>query len=409
VRGLAGCRVGGGGGQRGRVTRDESRMPTRPTRSLVAAALAVPLVLTAAPAAAGSADAVAPAARTAAPDRDLREALDALVDAGATGADLRLDDGRRTARLAAGLARLEPPARLRPGARVRVGSVTKTFVATVVLQLAAERRLRLEDTVEQHLPGLVPDGGRITLRMLLGHTSGLFDVVRDQAFFTGVLTDPLREYTPRELIAIATAHDTVFEPGDGWGYSNTNYLLLGLVVERVTHRPVADAVRKRIIEPLGLRDTRQPGRDPELRGRFAHGYLPPALTGRPGYTDITRLSPTALGAAGDLVSTPDDVRRFFRALLGGRLLPPRWLAEMKRTTEARPGWGYGLGLYRMETPCGPVWGNDGGAPGYETVAWNDESGRRGFVLTIPTMPDDAIETAEDAALDTLACRILGAS
>jgi D-alanyl-D-alanine carboxypeptidase len=390
-------------------------MPTRPTRSLAAAALALPLALTAAPAALGSAAAepaapaapVSPAATPATPpDRDLRDALDALVGAGATGAELRLDDGRRTTRLAAGLARLDPPARLRPDARVRVGSVTKTFVATVVLQLAAERRLRVDDTVEQHLPGLVPDGDEITLRMLLGHTSGLFDVVSDQAFFAGVLTDPLREYTPRQLVAIATAHDAVFDPGERWGYSNTNYILLGLVVEQVTRRPVDDAVRRRIIEPLGLRDTRQPGRDPELRGRFAHGYLPPALTGRPGYTDITRLSPTALGAAGDLVSTPDDVRRFFRALLGGRLLPPRRLAEMKRTREARPGWDYGLGLYRMDTPCGPVWGNDGGAPGYETVAWNDESGRRGFVLAIPTMPDDAIETAEDAALDTLACRIL---
>jgi len=243
--------------------------------------------------------------------------------------------------------------------------------------------------------------------MLLGHTSGIFDVVEDRAFFDAVLTDPLREYTPRQLVAIATAHDTVFEPGTDWGYSNTNYVLLGLVVEGVTHRPLESVVRRRIIEPLHLRDTRLPGRDPELRGRFAHGYLPPALTGGAGYRDFTRLSPTALWAGGDLVSTPDDLRTFYRALLSGRLLPPRLLAQMKETRPTDRSFDYGLGLYRKETPCGTVWGNDGGVPGYDTVAWNDESGRRGFALAIPTFPDDAIDAAQATALDTAACRMLG--
>ncbi len=356
--------------------------------------------------------AVAPATATAHPpggvptDADLRAALAGIVAAGATGAALRVDDGRGTTRLAAGAGRLDPPEPLRPGARVRAGSLTKTFVATVVLQLAAERRLRLDDTVERWLPGLVPGGDGITLRQLLNHTSGLFDVVEDEAFFRGVLTDPLREYTPRQLVGIATAHPPVFAPGTGWGYSNTGYILLGLVLERATHRSVPALLRERITGPLGLRDTFLPDRSPDIPGVHAHGYLPPALTGG-AYRDITRVSPTALGTAGALVSTPDDLRRFYRALLGGHLLRPAQLAEMRTTAEAGPGYGYGLGLYTRTTPCGRIWGNDGGAPGYETIAWNDASGRRGFVLAIPTMPDDAIEAAEDAAITVATCRMLG--
>ena len=339
-------------------------------------------------------------------DHHLQQALDDVVAAGATGVVLRIDDARRTKRLVAGDARLEPRVGMRPGARLRVGSVTKTYLATLVLQAAGERRLRLDDTVERWLPGLVPDGEDITLRQLLNHTSGLFDVVEDQDFFRAVLTDPLREYTPRQLVRIATAHPPLFEPGDGWGYSNTGYLLLGLVLERATHRSVSQLLRERITEPLGLDHTFLPVRSPDIPGFHAHGYLPPSLTGD-GYVDITRISPTALGSAGAVVSTPYDVRRFFRALLGGHLLGPAQLQEMKQTVEVRPGYDYGLGLYSQETPCGRVWGNDGNAPGYETFAWNDETGRRGLVLSVTTQPDDAIEAAEEAAVEAAACRMLG--
>ncbi len=338
-------------------------------------------------------------------DHHLQRSLDHVVAAGATGVVLRVDDGRRTLRLASGAAQLEPRVAMRPGAGLRIGSVMKTFLSTLVLQAAGERRLRLDDTVDRWLPGLVPRGEGITLRQLLNHTSGIFDVVKDEEFFRAVLTDPLREYTPRQLVRIATAHPPLFEPGDGWGYSNTGYLLLGLVIEKATHRSVSHLLRERITEPLRLDHTFLPVRSPDIPGFHAHGYLPPSLTGD-GYVDITRISPTALGSAGALVSTPYDVRRFFRALLGGRLLKPSLLAEMKETVEVRPGYDYGLGLYSQETRCGRVWGNDGNAPGYETFAWNDESGRRGFVLSVTTQPDDTIETAEEAAVEIAACRML---
>ncbi len=339
-------------------------------------------------------------------DDDLRAALRGVVAAGASGVSLRVDDDRTTTRLAVGAARLDPPVQLRPGAKLRVGSITKSFVATVVLQLAGEYRLDLDDTVERWVPGLVPDGDHITLRQLLNHTSGLFDLLDDKAFLPGVLADPLRKYTPRELIAIATAHPPVFAPGTDRAYSNTGYLVLGLVVEHVTQQPIQTVVSERIIRPLGLRDTSLPARSPEIRGYHAHGYLPPALTGS-GYVDITRVSPTVLGSAGALISSPHDLRTFFRALLSGRLLPPAQLAEMKRFVAVKPGYAYGLGLYTKMTPCGRIWGNDGNAPGYETTVWNDETGRKGFVLGIPTQPDAAINAAQDAALTVAACRLLG--
>ncbi|MCW2756429.1 MAG: hypothetical protein JWO46_175, partial [Nocardioidaceae bacterium] len=247
----------------------------------------------------------------------------------------------------------------------------------------------------------------ITLRQLLQHRSGLYDVVHDQDFFHAVFTDPLREYTPRQLVGIATAHPPVFSPGAGFNYSSTNYILLGLVLQRATHRSVPALVRDRIARPLGLRHTYLPRTSPRIPGFHAHGYLPPSLTGADDYTDITRISPTALGFAGALVSTQRDLRRFYQALLGGRLLRPAQLAQMRTTLNVRDGYDYGLGLYRQRTACGRVWGHDGNAPGYETYAWNDRSGRRGFVLTVTTQPDDKIGAAESAALEVASCRMLG--
>ena len=395
-----------------------NRSPARVGRGalVLLVGVAVSLALATAPTAAVAAPPAPTAARPGVPtDRDLRAALDAVVAAGASGVSLRVDDGRRTVRLAAGAARLEPRVPMRPDARLRVGSITKTFVATTVLQLAGEHRLSLDDAVARWLPGLVPDGDRITLRQLLDHTSGIFDYTEDDEFLTALFADPLREYTPRQLVGIATSHPPNFPPGTSWSYSNTGYVILGLVVERVTHRPVAEVLHRRIIRPLHLRDTLLPTRFPDIPGYHAHGYVPPSLSdqlppprGVPHqYVDVTRISPTAAGAAGALISNPDDLRTFYRALLSGRLLRPAQLAEMKTMVELGSGSGYGLGLYSLSTPCGQIWGHDGGIPGYVTIAWNDETGRRGLTLGLPTEIDEAIGTAFDAALTTATCRMLG--
>jgi len=304
----------------------------------VAAGLAVPLAVGIAPAATAAPTATTATKPGVPTDRDLRAALDAVVAAGASGVSLRVDDGRRTVRLAAGAARLQPRVPMRPEARLRVGSITKTFVSTAVLQLAGEHRLSLDDSVERWLPGLVPDGDGITLRQLLNHTSGIFNYTDDEAFITALLSDPLREYTPRQLVGIATSYPPNFPPGTSWSYSNTNYVILGLVVERVTHRPVAEVLRQRIIRPLHLRDTLLPTRFPDIPGYHAHGYVPPSLSdqlppprGVPNqYVDTTLISPTAAGPAGALISNPDDLRTFYRALLSGRLLRPAQQAELTR-------------------------------------------------------------------------------
>ena len=361
---------------------------------------------------------------TAAPDavaapqpgtEELQAALDGVVAAGATGISLRVDDGHHTIRLASGAARLDPRVPMRPDARLRVGSITKTFVSTVTLQLVGEGRLSLDDTVERWQPGLIPNGADITVRQLLNHTSGIFNYTDDEAFIQSLLAHPLRAHTAHELVAVATAHPPVFAPGTSWSYSNTNYIVVGLILERVTHQSVSSLLRQRIIGPLRLHDTVYPTRSPNIPGYHAHGYLPPTLSdlfpppwgGQDRYVDISRFSPTVTGAAGALISNPDDLRRFYRALLSGRLLRPAQLAEMKTMIELDPGFGYGLGLYTAETPCGRIWGHDGSVPGYTTIAWNDESGRRGMVVGLPTEQDEAIAAAFDTVLATAACRVFG--
>src|SRR4051794_27386473 len=170
------------------------------------------------------------------PDRAaLRAALDQIVATGATAALARVDSPAGSWHGASGVVELGHPGRPQPGGRFRVGSITKTFVATVVLQLVGEGRLRLDDTLERWLPGAVPNGARITIRNLLQHTSGVFD-------YTDILFAPVEAVLrgrshpsrPGDRVALAAAQPPVFEPGTSWAYSNTNYILLGLIVRRAT-------------------------------------------------------------------------------------------------------------------------------------------------------------------------------
>ncbi|CAM5675101.1 serine hydrolase domain-containing protein [Streptomyces violaceorubidus] len=253
--------------------------------------------------------------------------------------------------------------------RYRVGSITKTFVATVLLQLEAEGRLWL-DTVDEWLPGLVTghghDGGRITLRRLLEphqrrlRLHGRQGFARDHFLKDGFFEHRYDTVTPRELVAIAMAHEPDFVSGASWNYSNTNYVLAGLVIEEATGRPYGDEVRRRIIEPLGLRATSIPGTRtglPEPSSR-AYSKLAPTATG-PTY-DVTRLNPSIAGASGEAVSSSADLNRFYTALFRGRLLPAKQLAEMTTTVPAREGADYGLGLIKRRLDCGvTVWGHAG--------------------------------------------------
>jgi D-alanyl-D-alanine carboxypeptidase len=323
----------------------------------------------------------------------LDEVVDRLVRQGAPGAIALVRTSAGVDRAAAGLARITPPLAMTATDRFRIASVTKTFVATLVLQLATEGRLRLSDPLARWLPGLVPNGQSITLRDLLAHTSGLFDYDADRGWITQRIARPARVWSARELIAVAVKHPPLFRPGTSWSYSNTNYVLLGLVVEAATRHSLGQELRKRIFYRLGLRATSYPPRA-SMPGRVAHGYLgsAPGLPIAPGrLVDVTSaVSPSSWGA-GQIVSNGDDVTRFLAALFRGRLLSPVQLAAMKkRVTTVHLEQGvpvehtadYGLGLSIERTPCGTAYGHDGDIPGYRNLAWASSDGRRAISVMV---------------------------
>ncbi|MER7639025.1 serine hydrolase domain-containing protein [Streptomyces sp. NPDC126522] len=355
-----------------------------------------------------------------------------VVDAGAPGALVRVDDGHGKA---ASIARQASWARtdhtLTVNDEFRVGSNTKTMVATVILQLVAEHRLQLTDPVEKWLPGLIPNGSAITVRMLLNHTSGLYNIIPGDAdvlkTFTG---QDARQWTPEELIAAGVRHDPLFPPGTQYSYSNTGYIALGLVAEKATGHSLRDLIQERIAGPLHLKSTYVvDGSDRTVSPRLTHGYEPdashlapvlwpgiPAGTAfagpaRPaGYIDATRINENTEWAAGSMVSSAQDWARFDTALMSGKLLPPAQLKDMRTTVAEESGNPnrYGLGLEKKATPCGPVWGHDGQAPGYSSWNYTDSTGRRTVSVYVPTIfgiaaakPAAATETLLNAAVCTM--------
>ena len=268
--------------------------------------------------------------------------------------------------------------------RFRVGSITKTFVAVVVLQLVGERRLALGDTVERWVPGLVPDGGRISVRQLLAHTSGLADYADDADFLRRTVAQPRRQWMPRELVNVALAEGPVARPGEHFAYASTNYVLLGMVVERATGTSLGRQLRGRIFAPLGLEET---SFAPDLRnGRYVHGYAPSEHDGIVSSLatarDRSTVNTSWAWAAGSIVSTASDLSRFFGAVLQGRLLSPRLLQLMRPA----PGSRYGLGLAAFRTPCGAAIGHTGALLGTVSAAWSSPDGRRRVVAMSNSFP-----------------------
>lgn len=348
-------------------------------------------------------------------DPALQRSLDALVQQEKFPAALAtVSRAGRTTTLVAGSARLGQQVPVPRDGRVRAGSNTKTFTAVVVLQLVAEGAVELDAPIERYLPGLVRgegvDAGAITVRQLLQHTSGLPNYTEYLGLddFTKIRH---RFFQPHDLLAAALAHPAKFPPGTRWEYSNTNYLLAGLLVERVTGRPVQEQITERVIRKAGLRDTYwpQPG-DQTIQGPHPLGY---AIGGAAAgdVVDATEMDPSWGGAAGQLISTPGDLARFDRALLDGKLLPPPQLAEMRKTVDAPllPGWRYGLGLFRVPLSCGgEYWGHGGDIQGFETRGGATDDGRSvGLAVTaLPGTFGDAGKAAEAvvATVDTAFCR-----
>ena len=252
----------------------------------------------------------------------LEAAVNDVVAAGIPGVIVRVKDVQRPAHWSvAGVSDLATGGALRPAAQFRVGSITKTFVATAVLQLVGEGRLRLDEPVARRLPGLLANGQRITVRQLLNHTSGLSDYADDPELLAGIVDN--RMWKPQELVALAERRPQLFDPGSAWTYSSTNYIVAGLLVEAVTGRSLAQVLDRRIFAPLRLRHTSLPD-TASLSGYHAHGYVTteiiPTADGQP--LDVTSYNPSHAWAAGAIVSNAADLSTFFRALLSGRLLGP---------------------------------------------------------------------------------------
>jgi D-alanyl-D-alanine carboxypeptidase len=384
----------------------EARSARRRALSIVSAVVASGLVLTAA---------VLPSSAdtTSSSKHDgVQQSLNALVRTDGFPAALASVHGRdgRVRDYTAGVGDLTTKSPVPVNGMVRIASNTKTFVSTVVLQLVAEGKIQLDAPVETYLPNIVRgegiDGRVITVRQLLQHTSGLSDydeIVVDYAAIQH------RYFEPREMVDIALAKPAQFAPGTGWAYSNTNYILAGLIVQKVTGRPIGEEITHRVIDRIGLRQTYWPAQgDQSIRDAHPQGYFAQA-PGQP-LANVTEMDPSLGWAAGQLISTPRDLNTFFLALLDGRLLAPEQLAEMQKTVEApnssvRGDELYGLGLASFTLSCGGVaWTHGGDAPGYETRNAVTTDGRAAViaVTSLPTSIDTAKHVEE--AVDTALCR-----
>ncbi|MEV6622432.1 serine hydrolase domain-containing protein [Amycolatopsis sp. NPDC051106] len=416
-------------------------LPTRRAGVAVAATLTVAAALTACAAPGDAAPRIVNAADSSPQEfggdpatRQLAALMQQDLDAGVPGVVVRVRTGDgRTLSLAKQAAWTRADHRLSADDQFRMGSNTKTMVGVLVLQLVAEHRLSLSDPVEKWLPGLVPGGRSITLRMLLNHTSGLFDYINDPTVLAREIGADPSPVTPRELLAVAAQYPPASAPGARYGYSNTNYVALGLVLEKATHQHLATLLQQRIIEPLRLHDTyfAADGRSRD-GAKLAAAYepdaehlaplLPPgapegtsfAGPARGEHVLVTSVNPAWSWAAAAVVSTPADEQRFLRALASGALLPPAQLAEMKKTVAETPGdpnsSRYGLGIEEYRSPCGPVWGHTGGMAGYSSQNYTDATGERAVSVVTTTLfglHAPATGAADQKVVDAAICTMLG--
>jgi D-alanyl-D-alanine carboxypeptidase len=351
---------------------------------------------------------------TAAGNPVVQERLDGLVDIGFPAAlgSVTHPDGDHDDYVA-GVGDVETGAEVPVDGEVRLGSNTKTYTAVVVLQLVEEGLVELDAPVETYLPALVRgegiDGSAITVRQLLQHTSGLPE------YTTGIAADIEKlqhAYTsPRDLLDLALAQPAHFAPGEKWEYSNTNYLLLGLMVERLTQRPIFEAVTERIIEPLDLDHTYFPTvGEQDFRGEHPRGYH---IDAEGEQIDVSRLDPSWGWAAGQMIATPSDFNVFAQAVLDGRLLSDAMMTEMQTTVPSDeslwPGAQYGLGLERYPLSCGgEIWGHGGDIHGFETRNGVASDGTA-FTVAVTSLPwgfidqenEDELTTAYKAVTETV--------
>ncbi|SDH27249.1 D-alanyl-D-alanine carboxypeptidase [Sinosporangium album] len=366
-------------------------------RSLTIMGLSAALIAAAAPAAvADPVPAAAPSpapspesSATAAPSldrRELRRTLDAMHTAGMYGTYSAVRDGYARWTGAAGVADVDTKRPVRSWMHHRIGSLTKTYVAVAVLQQVKKGKIELDAPIGRYLPDLVPGerGQKVTVRMLLNHTSGIQDY--DHVIFNSVESLEevrTRTFKPEELVAFGMNQPPTNEPGGLWSYSNTNYILAGLLLTKVTGIDAEDYITRHVIRPAGLHNTYFP-RTPRIAGPHSkayenlHGFFDPPR-------DFSVYNMSWASTAGAIVSTAEEVNRFYRLLLGGKILGQSELREMLTTVPVHDGAGnvvmdYGLGIYKQGLPCGDFWGHDGGVIGMATQTLSTPDGRRQMTI-----------------------------
>ncbi|RKN04394.1 serine hydrolase domain-containing protein [Streptomyces radicis] len=348
---------------------------------------------------------------TAAPDptvdaEGIREALLDATAQGAPGAMARYDGPEGTVTEEAGERSLDTGLPMDTDHRFRVGSVTKTFTAVVLLQLIGEGAADLDDPVNAHLPGLLPDD-RITLRHILSHRSGLWDYSNDMFAQTVPGFEAVRDkvFTLQELVDLSLTQPLTVEPGSAYAYSNANFVVAGILIEHLTGQSLNEAYQERVITPLGLADTGYVHPDPALPGPHIDGHLTPDEADAP-LVDSTEQTVSWAQSAGALYSTPADLNRFLTALLDGELLGPDELDAMltMAPTDTTGTRFYGLGLRRYDLSCElSVYGHTGTVQGYYTYAFTTEDGDRSLTATANASNNGTVNTALGNTLEAAFC------
>jgi D-alanyl-D-alanine carboxypeptidase len=338
---------------------------------------------------------------------ELEQLADEAVAAGIPGVSVAIIRDGKHSTITRGVSDRDTGAGVSPEHRFRMGSIAKSFTAAMILQLAERGQLTLDDTLEEWLPGVLPASSDVTIELLLRQESGIFDFANDERHMAPYIQGDMDfHWEPRELAALSAEHAPVFEAGTQWAYSNTNFLLLGMIVERATGESLELAVRKHIASPLGLGETTMEV-DSDMTAPFMRGYL----VGQGDPLDVTRISGSAVFGHGNLISTPRDVARFYERLMAGSVVGPEALSAMLSLDPRVPSH-YAMGLFRFDEffSCGTFVGHDGQTPGYDSAGYTSLDGRRQVVVSVSssTFDDKAGNEAAHRAFGDLvkaaACR-----
>ncbi|WP_030613592.1 serine hydrolase domain-containing protein [Streptomyces fulvoviolaceus] len=334
----------------------------------------------------------------------LRGVLRAALRQGAPGAMARVDDRGTVLKTAVGVANRKSGRAIGNADRFRIGSVTKTFTAVVLLQLVDEKKLKLDASVNRYLPGLLPDN-RITVRHVLSHRSGLYDYTNDMFASTVPGFEAVRKkvFTPRQLVNRSLRRPRTNTPGAVYSYSNTNFVVAGMLVEKLTGHSVRTEYQNRIIKPLTLRDTFYVHPGTKIPGRHAHGYLTPDRAGA-ALVDATNQTVSWAQSAGALISSTRDLNTFLSALLRGELTSAAQLKQMRRWVPAGGVQSYGLGLRRRDLSCGvSVYGHTGAVQGFYTYAFASKDGKRSLAALANTSNNGTVLNTMLRTLDSAFC------